>query len=141
MKQSTLNNIERIVTYMEKIGWTEKVDLLSPIDKERLTYCEALSKAFLDLAVEGINLAEAKYLGYAALVENKDKPETLDAILKKHAQIIGEAEAKRKDVEDRISELIFMLDEYRERVLELGNLPQTVPVNANPENASKKECA
>lgn len=141
MTQSTLNNIKRIVEYMDNKGWIGKVDLLSSVVKERLTYCEALSETYSDLAAQSVFIAEVKYLGYVELAKNKDNPEMLDSILKKQIQLISEAENKRKEVEDRISELMFILDEYRDRILEMSNLPQTVPGDDETEIQPIEECA
>lgn len=141
MKQSTLDSIERIVDYMFETGIREKVDQLTSLGRERVSYSEAISKAFSDLLVIGFDITEAKYVGYGELVDNKDKPERLDSIMKKHTDIVQEKLNRRKEIELRISELLFLLEDLRDRAIAFGDIVQNEGSVENKETVPAKESA
>jgi len=141
MKPSTLNNIQHIVEYMNDIGWTEKVHKLCPFEEEMKSYCEAISSAFIELSVLSFNVAEAKYMGYVELVDNMEQPELQDSVLKKHLLIIQDKENERKDVEYRISELMFLLEDLRDNIIGMGNLPQIVSFNHEEKKSPEEKYA
>lgn len=117
---------------MDCKGWTKVVNDIGPFSDELDDFGIAIKDTLHKLLLECIELSELRYYGYKDLSTNADKPELLASIKARHSVIINEKEKVVNELENSLSELKFLMDDFVQGCLEYSRL--TVPENYIPED-------
>lgn len=117
MTDSQLAKVKATLKLMEDPYWPNIVDQISILNQELEEYLKPAYQMFIDLMVAQVDLCEAKYKGYNALVDNCDDTDKCREIMNDTAQVVKDYQEYIKKLEYTLSELIPFIEDFLGRIM------------------------